>query len=93
MTRRDLLKTLPPAVVGTALHATADSSEAQVKWSSGTASPRLKAPSNAADAHPTEQGTKPDDAVVFDLLSDWAPEANTRHRILVENAAVLYGWK
>ena len=43
--------------------------------------------------HPTEQGQKPDDAMLFDLLTEWAPDANTRHRILVENAAALYGWK
>jgi predicted TIM-barrel fold metal-dependent hydrolase len=42
--------------------------------------------------HPTEQGQKPDDAVLFDLLSEWAPDATVRHRILVENAAVLYGF-
>jgi predicted TIM-barrel fold metal-dependent hydrolase len=41
--------------------------------------------------HPTETD-KPDDAVLFDLLADWAPNAATRHRILVENPAVLYGF-
>jgi D-galactarolactone isomerase len=41
--------------------------------------------------HPTEQ-QKPDDAVLFDLLSDWAPEARVRHRILVENPEALYGF-
>lgn len=41
--------------------------------------------------HPTE-GAKPDDAVLFDLMSDWAPEAVTRRRILVDNPAVLYGF-
>jgi D-galactarolactone isomerase len=41
--------------------------------------------------HPTESD-KPDDAVLFDLLADWAPDAATRHRILVENPAVLYGF-
>jgi len=35
---------------------------------------------------------KPDDAVLFDLLSEWAPDANERHRILVENPAKLYGF-
>jgi D-galactarolactone isomerase len=40
--------------------------------------------------HPTEApGLKPDDAVLFDLLSVWAPEESTRHRILVENPAHL----
>src|SRR5438477_3554541 len=38
--------------------------------------------------HPTEQ-TKgvPDDAVLFDLLTDWVPDEKARHRILVENPA------
>ena len=42
--------------------------------------------------HPTEAATKPDDAVLFDLLADWAPDEATRHRILVENPATLYGF-
>jgi predicted TIM-barrel fold metal-dependent hydrolase len=41
--------------------------------------------------HPGE-ATKPDDAVVFDLLSQWAPDEATRHRILVENPETLYGF-
>ncbi len=41
--------------------------------------------------HPTEKD-KPDDAVLFDLLSDWAPDEQTRHRILVDNPARLYGF-
>jgi predicted TIM-barrel fold metal-dependent hydrolase len=39
--------------------------------------------------HPTETN-KPDDAMLFDLLSQWAPLEATRHRILVENPATLY---
>jgi predicted TIM-barrel fold metal-dependent hydrolase len=39
--------------------------------------------------HPTEK-VKPDDAVLFDLLAQWAPDAATRTRILVENPARLY---
>jgi predicted TIM-barrel fold metal-dependent hydrolase len=35
---------------------------------------------------------KPDDAVVFDLISKWAPGAATRHRLLVDNPGVLYGF-
>jgi len=27
----------------------------------------------------------PDDAVLFDLLTDWVPDEKTRHRVLVEN--------
>jgi D-galactarolactone isomerase len=41
--------------------------------------------------HPNET-TKPDDAVLFDLLAQWAPDEATRHRILVENPQQLYGF-
>jgi len=43
--------------------------------------------------HPTEQD-KPDDAVLIDLLAtEWAPDEATRHRILVENPEMLYGFE
>src|SRR5438105_6939113 len=43
--------------------------------------------------HPTSPGpNKPDDAVLFDLLSVWAPDETVRHRILVENPEALYGF-
>jgi len=42
--------------------------------------------------HPTEQ-QKPDDAALFDLLGDWAPDEATRRRILVDNPAKLYGFE
>jgi len=42
--------------------------------------------------HPTERDTKPDAAVLFDLLDAWAGDAATRHRILVDNPAMLYGF-
>ena len=42
--------------------------------------------------HPNEDTPKPDDAVLFDLMSQWAPDDNTRHRILVENPEKLYGF-
>jgi len=43
--------------------------------------------------HPTEPlDRKPNDAVLFDLLSEWAPNETTRHRILVENPEALYGF-
>ena len=42
--------------------------------------------------HPTEKTNKPDDAILLDLLAQWAPNEPTRHRILVENAEVLYGF-
>jgi predicted TIM-barrel fold metal-dependent hydrolase len=35
---------------------------------------------------------KPDDALLFDLLTEWAPKEATRHRILVQNPATLYGF-
>lgn len=41
--------------------------------------------------HPTEK-EKPDDAVLFDLLADWAPDQTTLHRVLVDNPAQLYGF-
>ena len=41
--------------------------------------------------HPNETKT-PDDAVLFDLLAEWAPDEATRQRILVENAEKLYGF-
>jgi predicted TIM-barrel fold metal-dependent hydrolase len=41
--------------------------------------------------HPNET-TKPDDAVLFDLLETWAPDGATRRRILVDNPATLYGF-
>jgi D-galactarolactone isomerase len=41
--------------------------------------------------HPTEKvDAKPDDAVLFDLLADWAPDQAIRNRILVDNPAALY---
>ena len=41
--------------------------------------------------HPTEK-EKPDDAVLFDLLAEWAPEPASRTLILVQNPATLYGF-
>lgn len=41
--------------------------------------------------HPNEP-TKPDDALLFDLMEQWAPNAKARHRILVENPETLYGF-
>jgi D-galactarolactone isomerase len=39
--------------------------------------------------HPTERD-KPDDALLLDLLSQWAPDAATRRRILVDTPQALY---
>jgi predicted TIM-barrel fold metal-dependent hydrolase len=44
--------------------------------------------------HPTEKAdSKPNDAVLFDLLADWAPDEAIRNRILVDNPAALYGFE
>jgi predicted TIM-barrel fold metal-dependent hydrolase len=43
--------------------------------------------------HPTERAdSKPDDAILLDLLPDWAPNEAIRNRILVDNPAALYGF-
>jgi predicted TIM-barrel fold metal-dependent hydrolase len=42
--------------------------------------------------HPSEAQHKPDDALLFDLLSTWAPDEATRTRILVTNPQTLYGF-
>jgi predicted TIM-barrel fold metal-dependent hydrolase len=36
---------------------------------------------------------KPNDALLFDLLSEWVRNETDRHRILVENPEMLYGFK
>jgi D-galactarolactone isomerase len=41
--------------------------------------------------HPSEPN-KPDDAVLFDLMAQWAPDEATRNRILVQNPEALYGF-
>lgn len=41
--------------------------------------------------HPSEKA-KPDDAVLFDLLAEWAMDERTRERILVANPEALYGF-
>jgi predicted TIM-barrel fold metal-dependent hydrolase len=43
--------------------------------------------------HPTEKAdAKPDDAVLLNLLADWAPNEAARTRILVNNPTSLYGF-
>ena len=43
--------------------------------------------------HPTEKADdKPNDATLFDLLAEWAPDAAQRQRILVTNPEALYGF-
>ncbi|HLH98283.1 MAG TPA: amidohydrolase family protein [Xanthobacteraceae bacterium] len=41
--------------------------------------------------HPSEPN-KPDDAMLFDLLAQWAPDEAVRNRILVDNPQTLYGF-
>jgi predicted TIM-barrel fold metal-dependent hydrolase len=41
--------------------------------------------------HPSETN-KPDDAVLFDLMAQWAPDEASRNRILVQNPQALYGF-
>ena len=44
--------------------------------------------------HPTvkEIASKPDDAMLLDLLAGWAPDERTLRKVLVDNPAVLYGF-
>lgn len=42
--------------------------------------------------HPSEKSYTPDDALLFDLLLQWAPDEATRNRILVANPETLYGF-
>lgn len=43
--------------------------------------------------HPQHRGADaPDDAMLLDLMLDWAPDEKTRNRILSENPAKLYGF-
>jgi D-galactarolactone isomerase len=43
--------------------------------------------------HPTEKPEhKPNDAALFDLLTEWAPDEAQRRRILVSNPEALYGF-
>ncbi len=42
--------------------------------------------------HPTEPHDKPDDAILFDLVQEWAVDEESRDRIFVKNPAELYGF-
>ena len=39
-----------------------------------------------------QQANKPDDALLFDRLAQWAPEEAVCNNILVDNPATLYGF-
>jgi predicted TIM-barrel fold metal-dependent hydrolase len=43
--------------------------------------------------HPTQRDAKPNDALLLDLLGDWAPDETTRRRILVDNPVELFGFQ
>jgi len=51
-------------------------------WSGGSDWPHPGLPDN----------NKPNDALLFDLLIEWAPTRATRNRILVQNPEALYGF-
>ena len=40
--------------------------------------------------HTNLEGYMPDDGDLLDLLADWAPDAALRHKVLVDNPAMLY---
>ena len=42
--------------------------------------------------HPNKFGDQPNDADLIEQLELWAPDEATRHRILVDNPSVLYGF-
>jgi len=42
--------------------------------------------------HPTFWGAMPNDGGLFDQLAEWAPDAETRRKILVDNPRALYGF-
>lgn len=73
-------KTGPPSYSDRAAIARAYVSEAPERLVWGTDWP-----------HPTAKQL-PDDAVLFDLLTEWIPNAQTRDRVLVDNPIKLYGF-
>jgi predicted TIM-barrel fold metal-dependent hydrolase len=42
--------------------------------------------------HPSQGDKHPDDAVLFDLLTQWIPDEATRNRVLVQNPETFYGF-
>ena len=62
------------------------------RWRGPISRPRPSAWCGAATGRIRPRTTKPDDAVLFDLLAEWAPDDATRQRILVDNPAKLYGF-
>jgi len=43
--------------------------------------------------HPTERDQKPNDAVLFNLIAEWAPDETLRQRLLVDNPTALYDFQ
>ena len=76
----EVSKTGPPLYddVGRLAKALARAAPERMVWASNWPHPSVK--------------EKPDDAVLLDLLLDWAPDESTRHKILVDNPAELYGF-
>jgi D-galactarolactone isomerase len=72
----------PPTYADSTVVARAFVKEAPERLVWGSDWPHPTAPSNA----------KPDDALLLDLLAEWAPDRNMRNRILVDNPAKLYGF-
>lgn len=74
-------KSGPPdyADVSTLARALIEAAPARVVWASNW-------------PHGAVKGTKPDTRGLFRILEQWAPDARTRARILVDNPAELYGF-
>ena len=61
------------------------------RWKVRAAPDRMLWASNWPQPNPPP-GSNPDSAVLLDMLLDWAPDDATRHKILVDNPARLYGF-
>src|SRR5262249_23909716 len=65
--------------VGVLAKALAKAAPARMLWASNWPHPSVK--------------QRPSDTVLLDMLLDWVPDETTRHRVLVDNPAELYGFK
>jgi hypothetical protein len=54
--------------------------------------PRVNSWREQRDGDRNPDSNKPDDALLFDQLAQWAPEESVRKTILVDNPATLYGF-
>jgi D-galactarolactone isomerase len=57
-----------------------------------TAPDRMLWATNWPHPTPITASPKPDDAHLLDMLLDWVPDEATRHKVLVDNPAKLYGF-